>query len=74
VIAVVAKRDPDTQLPLLPEPYGGLAPWCQAPRFIGAHTVKYGDTEVYALIARCRGDEDDSAIRAAACEFLDYLA
>jgi hypothetical protein len=70
-IAVVARRDPNSQLPQLPHRYSRLA---RDPQFIGDHTVKYGNTTLYALTARCRGNEEDDAVDDAVREFLEYTA
>lgn len=73
-IAFVASRDHETNLPHLPERYAWLSERHQPPRLVGVHTVQYGDTEMYALTARCRGDEDDSAVDAAMIEFLRHIS
>jgi len=73
IIAFVARRDPKTNLPVLPSQYAWLRPREQLVRHIGQHTVQYGETGVYAVTARCRGDEDDSAVDTAVREFLEHI-
>jgi hypothetical protein len=59
VIALVARRDEVNNRPVLQGAYAELDRKYPSLHFIGKHTVKYGDAEIYALTARPSGSEDD---------------
>jgi hypothetical protein len=70
-IALVARRQDDR--PLLEERYAVWERENPSLRFIGNHVVEYGGKQIYAVTARCRGDEDDGAVDDAVREFLDEI-
>jgi hypothetical protein len=72
VIALVARRDTDNR-PMLQPPYEELNRQYRSLQSIGNHVLKYGDADIYAVTARCRGDEDDSAVDDAVRELLDEI-
>src|SRR5262249_29896238 len=72
VIALVARRDAANR-PILQPPYEKLNGQARSLQYIGNHVVKYGDADIYAVTARCRGDEDDSAVDDAVRELLDEI-
>lgn len=72
VIALVARRDALGR-PLLQQRYADVDREYPSLRPIGKHVLKYGDAEIYAVTARCRGDEDDSAVDDAVHELLNEI-
>ena len=72
VVALVAGRDKHKQQPILTGAYKELDGESQ--RAIGNHIVRYDDSGVYAVTARCKGNEDDGAVDEAVIEFLDEIA
>ncbi|HEY2015006.1 MAG TPA: SIR2 family protein [Bryobacteraceae bacterium] len=72
VVALVARRDSNDR-PVLEGKFAALDREHHCLEKIGNHTVKYGAAEIYAVTARCKGDEDDSAVDEAVREFLDEM-
>ena len=72
-IAFAVRRDKETNLPVLPERYTFLRREQPDLHFIGKHLVKYGNKEFYAVTARCRGNEDDTAVAEAVQELFDEV-
>ena len=72
-IALVARRDKDTDRPILPPEFASLVPKSLCPHKICNHVCQYGNEDLYAVTARCTDTEDDTAVAEAVKELLDEV-
>ena len=72
-IAFAVRRDPVTNLPILPSGFAFNDFEHLSPRKIKYHIFQYGDKELYAVTARCTDQDDDSAVADAVRELLDAV-
>ena len=83
-IALITRRDKVSGRPILTGEQANLDHEYPVLEYIGKakddkdkHVVRYGDRNIYAFTARCKGDEDesdDSAVAEAVCELLEEIA
>lgn len=71
-IAFAVRRDGEDR-PILPEKYSFLSRECPEPHNTGYHLSKFGEQQVYAVTARCKGNEDDTAVSQAVHELFDAV-